>query len=93
MNSPKSIVPLLLVSKVLKMFLLKLSAFPLGKIFEYISTNCSLVSSPEGQSLRKPSYHPCQYSSEPLPRPWDCVYLYGGLVQLGLGLQERHVLH
>lgn len=54
----KSMVPLLFVSNVLKIFLLKLSAFPLGNILEYISTNCSLVNSPLGQSFRNPSYQP-----------------------------------
>ena len=29
----------------------------LGKIFEYMATNFSLLSSPPGQSFRNPSYH------------------------------------
>ena len=57
MNSLKSIVPLLSVSKVLKTFSLNFSAFPPGNILEYISTNCVLVSSPSGQSSRNPWYH------------------------------------
>ena len=60
----KSMVPLLLVSNVLKMLLLKLSALPLGKILEYISTNWSLVSSPLGQSARNPSYHSCTHKCQ-----------------------------
>ena len=48
--------PLLFVSNVLKIFWLKLSALPLGKILAYISQNWSLVSSPDGQSARNPSY-------------------------------------
>ena len=31
----------------------------LGKIFEYMAMNFSLLSSPLGQSFRKPSYHSC----------------------------------
>ena len=57
MNSLKSIVPLLSVSKVLKTFSLNFSAFPPGNILEYISTNCVLVSSPSGQSSRNPWCH------------------------------------
>ena len=54
----------MLVSNVLKMLLLKLSALPLGKILEYISTNWSLVSSPLGQSARNPSYHSCTHKCQ-----------------------------
>ena len=57
MNSLKSMVLLLLVSKVLKTFSLNLSAFPLGNILLYIETNWSLVNSPLGQSFRKPLCH------------------------------------
>ena len=73
-------VPLLFVSNVLKMFWLKFSAFPLekvsikeiycvflnlGKIFEYMAMNFSLLSSPLGQSFRKPSYHSCNWQMMP----------------------------
>ena len=74
-------VPLLFVSNVLKMFWLKFSALPLeivqikksncvffsnlGKIFEYMAMNFSLLSSPLGQSFRKPSYHSCNWKMIP----------------------------
>ena len=76
----KSMVPLLFVSNVLKMFWLKFSALPLeivcikksnrvfsnlGKIFEYMAMNFSLLSSPLGQSFRKPSYHSCNWQMMP----------------------------
>ena len=50
----KSIVPLLLVSKVLNTFSLKAVGFPPGNILLYIETNWGLDSSPPGQSLVKP---------------------------------------
>ena len=37
----------------------------LGKIFEYMAMNFSLLSSPLGQSFRKPSYHSCNWKMIP----------------------------
>ena len=54
MNSLKSIVPLLFESNVLNTFSLNFPGLPLGNILLYIRINFSLVSSPVGQSFRKP---------------------------------------
>ena len=69
MNSPKSIVPLLLVSKVLKTFSLNLAGLPPGNILLYIEMNFSLVSSPVGQSFRKPLCQAC-----------NTIFMYSWLV-------------
>ena len=48
----------------------------LGNILEYMATNFSLLSSPLGQSLRKPSYHSCGHLAHPTsPRLTSMVVL------------------